>query len=185
VNILQFATCAKKSVRLRGADTNVEAPGKASGWVAPFWDTGPEQEPAEEPEPDDEDDDETLGFESSSPVQRIVKDESGIDFRGLHKLREPYVVEGIVEVYARLHGETESALLRLEALRSVANTGYEVAVYRRQTIPLVDSAQSADAPARRPASGDVWVAYDLIHSSLATSYKALGQVLRFMEMRCR
>ena len=71
----------------------------------------------------------------------------------MHKLREPYVVEGMVEVYALLHGDTESALLRLEALRSVANTGYEAAVYRRQTIPLLDSSQAADAPVRRPDSG--------------------------------
>ncbi len=52
-----------------------------------------------------------------------------IHFERFKKLHEFYVVEKTIEVYAPLRGEQGSRLLRLEALRSPQEHGYQVAVY--------------------------------------------------------
>jgi len=110
----------------------------------------------------------------------------GIDFGRFKKLKEPLVVERIVEVVAHLRGEEGPVVLRLEALRSPDQTGcqprYEVAVYRRTTVSVRSRPTSGKAPKEDVR---VWSACDLISSDRPTAEWALEQVLGFLEGRCR
>jgi hypothetical protein len=107
-----------------------------------------------------------------------------IDFQRFRRLREPHVVEGAIEVTAQLRGEDSLVVLRLEALREADGAGYEVAVYRQETVQVASAYCSAGEPMRPLQEVRIWVAYDLIASVHSSPEAALEQVLGFLEMRC-
>jgi hypothetical protein len=74
--------------------------------------------------------------------------------------------------------------LRLEALREADGAGYEVAVYRQETVQVSSACYTAGEPMRPLQEVRIWVAYDLIASVHSTAEAALEQVLGFLEMRC-
>jgi len=111
-------------------------------------------------------------------------EETGIRFKRFKKLKEFSVVERAIEVVAPLRDQEGSSILRLEALRSPAEPGYMVAVYRQMNGLLPSDEYDREKPAKQPTPVCLWAQYDLIHSVLPTADKALEQVLGFLEMRC-
>ncbi len=93
-------------------------------------------------------------------------------------------MEKTIEVYAPLRGEQGSCLLRLEALSSAQEQGYQVAVYRQLDVPVASLSCPAGEEGMRGHVVHLWVPYDLIRSVLPTAEKALEQVMGFLEMRC-
>jgi len=77
-----------------------------------------------------------------------------------------------------------AGLLRLEALRSVREHGYQVAVYYQPDVPVrVRNAEGTELEGRTE-SASIWALYDLIRCDRPTADKALEQALAFLEMRC-
>ena len=74
-----------------------------------------------------------------------------IHFEGLMKLHEPYVLEKTIEVYGRLRGDDETRLFRLQALRSINEGGFQVAIHRQVEVPLASlcPAGGPESTARR------------------------------------
>jgi hypothetical protein len=108
-----------------------------------------------------------------------------INFQRLKKLSEPYRVVRTLDIFGQLPGEG-TVLLRLEALRSVGKSGYDIAVYHRQTISVPPACpRSKDQPENPKVDVEVWVANELIHSVLPSPEKALEQVLAWLDMRCQ
>jgi hypothetical protein len=107
-----------------------------------------------------------------------------INFQRFKRLREPSVVEQVIEILAPLRGEETPVLLRLEALRLLDEAGYEIAVYRQETIPVLTARSDPLEPEPPPREGRVWVVEDLIHSDRPTAETALEQAMGFLEMRC-
>jgi hypothetical protein len=89
-----------------------------------------------------------------------------------------------VEVVASLRGVQGMRHLRLEVLRAVQESRYEVAVYRQATVPAFPPIRVAGEAAPPPREVCVWVVYDLIASDRPTPEAALEQVLGFLGMRC-
>jgi hypothetical protein len=75
-------------------------------------------------------------------------------------------------------------LLRLEALRPPEGGGYEVVIYRQETILVAQPAEEDQAPSAPRRERCVWSGCETIHSPLPTAEQALQQVLGFLEMRC-
>jgi hypothetical protein len=108
----------------------------------------------------------------------------GISFARCQKLREPCVVEGIIEVLAPLKELGQTVDLRLEVRRGPAQPDYEVAVYREATVLIPAHAINGAEQPPQPHEERVWVKYDLIRSPAPTAALALERVLGFLEMRC-
>jgi hypothetical protein len=102
----------------------------------------------------------------------------------LLKLHEPYVLEKTIEVYGRLRGDDETRLFRLQALRSINEGNFQVAIHRQVEVPLASlcPAGGRESTARRDIH--LWEPYDVIWSGMPTVEKALDQVPGFLEMRC-
>ena len=96
----------------------------------------------------------------------------------------PPTVAPVIEIHAPLRGEETPLLLRLEALRLVDEAGYEIAVYRQETISVPTGVDDPLEPDPPPREARVWVVKDLIHSDRLTAETALEQVMGFLEMRC-
>jgi hypothetical protein len=74
--------------------------------------------------------------------------------------------------------------MRLEALRSPDEPGYEIALYRQETATVPTASLSEEESARPPKIVSMWVAVETIPSDRPSADKALEQVLGFLEMRC-
>ncbi len=127
-----------------------------------------------------------LDDEAPEPVEHEHIDEPAgqrpsheIHFERFKKLHEFYVVEKIIEVYAPLRGEQGSRPLRLEALRSPQEHGYQVAVYRQIDVPVASLSSTAGQEGTGGHVVHLWVPYDLIRSVRSTAEKALEQVMGF------
>ena len=74
-----------------------------------------------------------------------------IHFERLLKLHEPYVLEKTIEVYGRLRGDDETRLFRLQALRSINEGNFQVAIHRQVEVPLASlcPAGGRESTARR------------------------------------
>ncbi len=130
--------------------------------------------------------------EAAEPVELQHIDEPAgqrssheIIFERFKKLHEFHVVEKTIEVYVPLRGEQGSRLLRLEALRSPQEHGYEVAVYRQIDVPVECLSCLAGREVMDGHVVHLWVPYDLIRGVLPAAETALEQVMGFLEMRCQ
>jgi hypothetical protein len=103
----------------------------------------------------------------------------------LTKLKEPLIPEKAIEVHAPLRAEDDMVLLRLEALRPPEGSGYEVVIYRQESILVNQPAEEDQAPSVPQRERCVWSGCETIHSDFPTAEQALQQVLGFLEMRCR
>ena len=103
----------------------------------------------------------------------------GINFGRFKKMKEFSIVEKSIDVVAPLRDKRVGGILRLQALRSAAEPGYLVAVYRQMSGLLPSDTVDPDQPEKKPASVCFWAQYDLIQSNLPTAEKVLG----FLEMR--
>jgi hypothetical protein len=73
--------------------------------------------------------------------------------------------------------------LRLEAMQAPRDSGYEVKVSRRQTIPI-PRLEGEAPPFKRSHEASVWAHQETIRSDRTSVDQALEQVLGFLEMRC-
>ena len=114
----------------------------------------------------------------------VAQSSGGIDIDRFRKLKEFSVPEKSIEVMAPLRDKTRAGLLRLDALRSPREPGYQVAVYHQAEVPVTSKDAEGTVLQGRTPSAHVWAVYDLIHSPLPTAEQALEQALSFLEMRC-
>jgi hypothetical protein len=87
-------------------------------------------------------------------------------------------------VYGRLRGDDETRLFRLQALRSINESGFQVAIHRQVEVPLASLCPAGGPESTVRREVQIWEPYDLIWSGMSTVEKALDQVLGFLEMRC-
>ena len=85
----------------------------------------------------------------------VAQNSGGIDIDRFRKLKEFSVPEKSIEVMAPLRDKARAGLLRLDALRSPREPGYQVAVYHQAEVPVTNSCASASQTRASPAS-TVW-----------------------------
>jgi hypothetical protein len=79
---------------------------------------------------------------SESSVQPN-RPKASIDFQKFPKLQEPYFVERTIDVHAPVPGEKAPVLFRLEALHAVGKPGFDIAVYRQETVTVTSASGKA------------------------------------------
>jgi hypothetical protein len=99
---------------------------------------------------------------------------ASIKFQRFKKLQEPYLVEGLVDIYAPVPDQEMPRLLRLEALRAPGKPGFDVAVFQSETISAKHAYPKGKGE-HQPSelAVDVWVNKELIHSVLPSVEQAL------------
>jgi hypothetical protein len=96
----------------------------------------------------------------------------------------PYFVERTIDIHALLPGEKAPVLFRLEALRAFGQPGFDIAVYRQETVTVTSASGKTGQTELQQLDIAVWRTAKMIHSDWPTADQALEQVLGFLEMRC-